>query len=93
MKALNWSSVDDASRVIGRFDIELESGLIIRGATLVRGRDGEFVSLPQRSWTNRGGTTKYAAIIEFVTKERATVFGTKALAAVNALRGAKEQAT
>lgn len=92
MKAENWSVVDNGSRVVGRFDLVLDSGMIIRGATLVNGREGVFVSLPQRSWTTKDGKSKYAAIIEFSSKERAVAFGAKALQAANELRGAKEKA-
>lgn len=87
MHASNWKVVDGQSRVIGRFDLHLDSGLILRGATLVSGREGEFVSLPQRSWKKTDGKMVYETIIEFDSKERSQKFGAQALKAVQQLRG------
>lgn len=88
MRASDWTPISNGSKVMGRFNLHLQSGMIIRGATLVDGRDGPFVSLPQRSY-DRNGTTKYDAIIGFDSKERQEKFLKLALAAVEEARKAK----
>ena len=89
MRAENWKAANGSSKVRGRFDLMLDSGMIIRGCTLVDGKNGDFVSLPQRTYES-GGSTKYAAIIEFVSRERGEKFFDAALTAIKALRQAKQ---
>lgn len=86
MKAEDWKAIDNGSKVMGRFKLHLDSGMIINGATLVDGKNGPFVSLPQRQWEGRDGKPKWDPIIEFSSKERREQFDAAALRAVNALR-------
>lgn len=92
MKADNWRAANGSSRVRGSFDLILDSGMIIRGCTLVDGRQGDFVSLPQRSY-EKGGKTTYSAIVDFTSQERGQKFYAAAIAAVKALRAEKSEAS
>jgi DNA-binding cell septation regulator SpoVG len=85
MRADNWKLISNGSKARGRADLILDSGMIIRGAMLVAGTNGAFVSLPRQSWTRRDGTKQYSAIIEFEDDARARKFLDAALAALIAL--------
>jgi hypothetical protein len=50
----------------GYADLELPSGLILRGCALHENGNGDqWVALPSRSYTSLDGSTKYAPVVEF----------------------------
>jgi hypothetical protein len=53
----------------GFFDIELASGLILRGCTLHFKNEKSWIGLPAKPWTKPDGTQSYTAIIDFRDKQ------------------------
>jgi hypothetical protein len=56
--------------LIGFFDLQMPSGLIVRGAMLFEKSGKRWVSFPSEKFVKRDGTVVYTTIIEFV--DRAT---------------------
>jgi hypothetical protein len=69
--------------LLGFFDLELPSGMILKGCTLHRKGDDArwWVGLPARDFKKEDGTTAYSNIIEFKEKEKQYKFGDAATAA------------
>jgi hypothetical protein len=69
--------------LLGFFDLELPSGMILRGCTLHHKSDLDrwWVSLPSKDFKKDDGTTGYSAIVEFKEKEKQYKFNDAATAA------------
>ena len=63
------------------FDIELPSGMIIRGATLQFSHGKYWVGLPARPFENSEGVKGWVPIIDFRDRETKARFQTAAIAA------------
>jgi hypothetical protein len=69
----------------GYADLELPSGLVLRGCSWHENENGEqWVGLPTRAYTGADGSTKYAPVVEFAdsAKEARKKFQEQALAAI-----------
>jgi hypothetical protein len=67
-KRLNKNSL------VGSFDLQMPSGLIVRGAMLFEKNGKRWVSFPSKEWTDRTGVKKYFPLLEFASREIADKF-------------------
>ncbi|MGO9428339.1 hypothetical protein [Rhodoblastus sp.] len=56
--------------LIGSFDLQMPSGLIVRGAMLFEKNGKHWIGFPSKEFVKRDGTKSYSPILEFV--DRAT---------------------
>jgi len=59
--------------LLGFFDVEMPSGMIIRGTMLFEKEGRRWVGLPSKEYT-KDGVKAYSPIIEFGSKDRAEKF-------------------
>jgi len=77
IKVTRYKENPKQGNVKGFVDIEIMidgTPLSINGVTEVGSNNGTFYGLPQRSYTNNEGETKYVAICGFFEKETRQVF-------------------
>ncbi len=55
--------------LIGSFDLEMPSGLVVRGAMLFEKDGRRWVNFPSKEWTNADGAKQYFPLLEFASKE------------------------
>jgi hypothetical protein len=55
--------------LIGCVDLELPSGMIIRGVMLMESAGKRWINLPSKEWTNREGLKRCLPLLEFSTPE------------------------
>ena len=60
--------------LVGSFDLEMPSGLVVRGAMLFEKNSRRWVNFPSKEWTDNSGTKKYFPLLEFNSKETADKF-------------------
>ena len=65
IRAVNLKKIDGKPGLIAVGDLELPSGLILRGCSWRDGPNGQWIALPSRSYTTASGETKYTAVVEF----------------------------
>ena len=77
----------------GFADLELPSGLIIRGCTLFEKDGREWVSFPSRSYTDKDGATKWQPLVEFAETAKAerAAFQRQALDAIHDVAGSGDR--
>ena len=63
--------------------LTLPSGLVIHGCSLHRKDAARWISLPSRRYSKTDGSTGYAPVIEFATKDAGRRFQQAALEAVD----------
>jgi hypothetical protein len=91
MRATNFKPLRKRS-LRGFFDVELQSGLILRGCSLHENERGDqWVALPSRSYTSLDGSTKYSPVVEFAESAGPArkQFQEQALEAVRAVAAAE----
>ena len=77
--------------LVGSFDLEMPSGLIVRGAMLLQKNGGRWINFPSKEWTKSDGAKGYFPLLEFNSKETKERFQSHVLPlAVEALLGAPE---
>jgi hypothetical protein len=54
--------------LLGFFDLEMPSGLIVRGAMLFEKGGKRWVSFPSKEWTKQDGTKGYSPLLEFADR-------------------------
>jgi hypothetical protein len=59
----------DQNSLIGVFDVELPSGLVIRGAMLLESHGRRWINCPGIPWTKEDGSKSYKPVIEFASRE------------------------
>jgi hypothetical protein len=69
--------------LIGSFDLELPSGLIIRGAMLFESNGRRWVNFPSKEYQKADGTKGYYPILEFASRALSDKFQAKVLPLVN----------
>ena len=79
----NWKAYEK-NTLRGFLSLTLPSGLIIHNCTLQEKDGSRWIGLPARPYT-KDGSTSYALLIEFATKEARQPFQTMALEAVDRL--------
>jgi hypothetical protein len=60
--------------LIGSFDLQMPSGLIVRGVMLLGKNGKRWVSFPSKEWTKPDGTKSYFPLFEFASREIADKF-------------------
>ena len=55
--------------LVGSFDLEMPSGLIVRGAMLFEKDGRRWVNFPSKEWTKSDGSKGFLPLIEFSSKE------------------------
>jgi hypothetical protein len=55
--------------LIGSFDLEMPSGLIIRDAMLFEKNGKRWVNFPSKEWTKEDGSKGYFPLLEFASRE------------------------
>jgi len=66
----------DKNSLIGAFDLELPSGLIVRGAMPFEKAGKRWVNFPSKEWTKADGTKSYFPLLEFASRDVADRFQT-----------------
>jgi hypothetical protein len=54
--------------LVGFFDLEMPSGLIVRGAMLFEKNSKRWVSFPSKEWVKSDGTKGYMPLLEFADR-------------------------
>jgi len=78
----NWKAYEK-NTLRGFFSLNLPSGLVIHNCTLHEKDGSRWIGLPARQYSKDDGSTSYALLIEFATKEARQQFQTMALEAVD----------
>jgi hypothetical protein len=65
--------------LVGSFDLELPSGLIIRGAMLFESNGRRWVNFPSKEYQKQDGTKGYFPLLEFASREISDKFQAKVL--------------
>jgi hypothetical protein len=55
--------------LLGFFDLEMPSGLIVRGAMLFEKNGKRWVGFPSKEWVKSDGTKGYMPLLEFSSRE------------------------
>jgi hypothetical protein len=62
--------------LVGSFDLEMPSGLVVRGAMLFEKGSRRWVNFPSKEWTKSDGTKGYFPLLEFASREISDKFQT-----------------
>ena len=54
--------------LIGFFDLEMPSGLIVRGAMLFEKNNKRWCAFPSKEWVKADGTKSYSPLLEFADR-------------------------
>lgn len=65
--------------LLGFFDLQMPSGLIVRGAMLFEKNGKRWVSFPSKEWTKQDGTKGYSPLLEFADRDVADRFQAQVL--------------
>jgi hypothetical protein len=87
MKALNFKPIAKGS-LVGAFDLELPSGMIVRSCSLFEKDGKRWVSGPSRK-IGTGDTAKYERLVEFASRDLSDKFNAGALAALESAGAAQ----
>jgi hypothetical protein len=68
MKISNAKRINK-NTLIGVFDLEMPSGLIIRGAMLFSKNSKKWVGFPSKEWVKSDGSKSYSPLLEFSSRE------------------------
>jgi hypothetical protein len=60
--------------LVGFFDLQMPSGLIVRGAMLFEKAGKRWVGFPSKEWVKADGTKSYSPLLEFTSREIADKF-------------------
>jgi hypothetical protein len=69
--------------LIGSFDLEMPSGLIVRGAMLFEKDGKRWVNFPSKEYQKHDGTKGYFPLLEFASREISDKFRDKVLPLAN----------
>jgi hypothetical protein len=69
--------------LIGSFDLEMPSGLIVRGAMLFEKEGKRWVNFPSKEYQKQDGTKGYFPLLEFASREISDKFRDKVLPLAN----------
>ena len=65
--------------LLGFFDLEMPSGLIVCGAMLFEKNGKRWVGFPSKEWTKQDGTKGYNPLLEFASREISDKFQAQVL--------------
>jgi len=69
----------DKNTLVGKFDLEMPSGLKISGMMLFEKDGKRWVNFPSREWVGDDGAKQYSPFLEFASKEARGRFQTAVL--------------
>jgi hypothetical protein len=55
--------------LVGSFDLQMPSGLVVRGAMLFEKTGKRWVNFPSKEWVKSDGTKSYSPLLEFSSRE------------------------
>jgi hypothetical protein len=84
LSVADFKQVSGHGALIAFLSIETPSGLLIRDCRLFEKSGRKWVGLPSRQYTKSDGSTAYAQIVEFSSKEVAARFQDEAIRAIDA---------
>ena len=73
--------------LIGFVDLEMPSGLIVRGLMLFEKNNKRWISFPSKEFTKQDGSKGYSALLEFADRSIADKFQAAVLAPVERALG------
>lgn len=79
--------------LVGFFDVEFPSGLILRECSLYSKDGKRWVNPPSRKFTGKDGETRYQRMVDFVSAKAANQFRDAAIAAIDAQQAKPEPAS
>jgi hypothetical protein len=83
--ASSWKAIGQKT-MVGSFDLELPSGMIIRNCVLHEHQTGRrWVAYPAQSYKKADGTVAYLNVIDFCSRELRDAFQLSALTAITDL--------
>lgn len=85
-RAINYAQISKGT-LVGTFDLQLPSGMILIGATHHRQEDKEWVGLPAKRYLGKDGREAWVKVIDFAEKTLRHRFSALALAAVKEVIG------
>jgi hypothetical protein len=65
--------------LIGFFDLEMPSGLIVRGAMLFEKNGKRWIGFPSKEWVKSDGTKGYMPLLEFADRSISDKFQAQVL--------------
>jgi len=65
--------------LVGSFDLEMPSGLIVRGALLLESGGRRWINFPSKEYQKQDGTKGYFPLLEFASREISDRFQAKVL--------------
>jgi hypothetical protein len=77
--AITKPKVIRKNTLIGSFDLQLPSGLIVRGAMLFEKNGRRWVNFPAKEWIKQDGTKSYFPLLEFANRDIADRFQAQVL--------------
>ena len=73
--------------LIGKVDLEMPSGLIVRGVMLFEKSGKRWCSFPSKEWTDQSGKKNYSPLLEFASREIGDKFQSQVLPIVERALG------
>jgi hypothetical protein len=84
LSVADFKPVSGHGALVAFLTIETPSGLVIRDCRLFHKNSKRWIGLPSRQYTKSDGTTAYAQIVDFASKEVNARFQDEALQALDA---------
>ena len=69
----------DKTSKLAYASITLDDAFVVHGLSIINGREGLFVSMPQNSYKDGNGNTKYSDVFHAVTAEARTELNDKVM--------------
>lgn len=85
-RAMNYVHISKGT-LVGTFDLQLPSGMILIGATHHRQEGREWIGLPAKRYLGKDGREAWAKVIDFAEKTLRHRFSALALTAVKEVIG------
>ena len=86
----NWKE-HNKNTLRGFFTITLPSGIVINNCSLHDKGGSRWIGLPSSQFKKHDGTTVYARLVEFASKEDYAIFQSEALRAVDGLKDGQDE--
>lgn len=64
----------DRNSLVGAFDLQMPSGLVVRGAMLFASGGRRWVGFPSKEWIGEDGAKRYSPLLEFSSRDVADRF-------------------
>jgi hypothetical protein len=60
--------------LVGCFDLQMPSGLVVRGVMLLESNGRRWINFPSKEWTKPDGSRGFSPLLEFASREIADRF-------------------